>query len=32
VLPVTRFPLEEVVAAHEAVEAGIVGKVLIEIP
>jgi len=31
-LPVTKFPLDEIVAAHEAVEAGIAGKVLIEIP
>jgi NADPH:quinone reductase len=31
-LPVTRFPLEQVAAAHEAVEAGVVGKVLVEIP
>lgn len=31
-LPVTRFPLEEVADAQDAVEAGAVGKVLIEIP
>jgi NADPH2:quinone reductase len=31
-LPVTRFSLDDVVAAHEAVEAGAVGKVVIEIP
>lgn len=31
-LPVTKFPLDQIVAAHEAVEAGTVGKVLIEIP
>ncbi len=31
-LPVTRFPLERVAAAHDAVEAGAVGKVLVEIP
>jgi NADPH:quinone reductase len=31
-LPVTRFPLDQVAAAHDAVEAGAVGKVLIEIP
>jgi NADPH:quinone reductase len=30
-LPVTRFPLEQVSAAHEAVEGGAVGKVLVEI-
>jgi NADPH:quinone reductase len=30
-LPVTTFPLEQVAAAHEAVEAGAVGKVLVEI-
>jgi NADPH:quinone reductase len=28
-LPATKFPLEEVAAAHEAVEAGAVGKVLV---
>jgi NADPH:quinone reductase len=28
-LPVTKFPLEEIAAAHEAVEAGAVGKVLV---
>jgi NADPH2:quinone reductase len=28
-LPVTRFPLEEIAAAHEAVEAGTPGKVLV---
>lgn len=28
-LPVTRFPLEETAAAHEAVQAGAVGKVLV---
>ncbi len=28
-LPVTRFSLDEIVAAHEAVEAGAVGKVLV---
>ena len=28
-LPVTRFPLDEIVAAHEAVEAGVPGKVLV---
>jgi NADPH:quinone reductase len=31
-LPVTRFPLEQVVSAHNAVEMGAVGKVLVEIP
>ncbi len=31
-LPVHRFPLEEIAAAQEAVEAGVVGKVLIDIP
>jgi NADPH2:quinone reductase len=31
-LPVTKFPLEEVVRAHEAVEASTVGKVVLEIP
>jgi NADPH:quinone reductase len=31
-LPVTRLPLDQVVAAHEAVEAGTVGKVVLEIP
>jgi NADPH2:quinone reductase len=30
-LPIHRFPLDEIVAAHEVVEAGIVGKVLIDI-
>jgi hypothetical protein len=29
---VRRFPLEETQAAHEAVEGGFVGKVLIDIP
>lgn len=28
-LPVTRFPLEEVAAAHDAVQAGAIGKVLV---
>jgi NADPH2:quinone reductase len=28
-LPVTRFSLDDIVAAHEAVEAGAVGKVLV---
>ncbi|HYK67385.1 MAG TPA: NADPH:quinone reductase [Streptosporangiaceae bacterium] len=31
-LPVTRFGLGEVAAAHDAVEAGAVGKVVLEIP
>jgi NADPH:quinone reductase len=31
-LPVTRFPLEEVARAQDAVEAGSVGKVVLEIP
>jgi NADPH:quinone reductase len=31
-LPLTRFPLDEVAAAHDAVQAGAVGKVLVEIP
>ena len=31
-LPAHRFPLEEIAAAQEAVEAGVVGKVLIDIP
>jgi NADPH2:quinone reductase len=31
-LPTARFPLAETQAAHEAVEAGFVGKVLIDVP
>jgi NADPH2:quinone reductase len=31
-LPLHRFPLEDVVAAHEAVEAGVTGKVVLDIP
>ncbi len=31
-LPVHRFPLDEIAAAQEAVEAGAVGKVLVDIP
>jgi NADPH:quinone reductase len=31
-LPVTRFPLSETAAAHNAVENGAVGKVLIDLP
>jgi NADPH2:quinone reductase len=30
-LPLTRFPLEQTAAAHDAVEAGVVGKVLIDV-
>jgi NADPH2:quinone reductase len=30
-LPVHRFPLEDVAAAHEAVESGVTGKVLVDI-
>jgi len=30
-LPIHRFPLDDIAAAHEAVEAGIVGKVLVDI-
>ena len=31
-LPLTRLPLDQIVTAHEAVEAGTVGKVVVEIP
>jgi NADPH2:quinone reductase len=31
-LPVTRFPLDEIAAAQDAVQAGAVGKVVLEIP
>jgi NADPH2:quinone reductase len=31
-LPVTRFALDDVAAAHDAVEAGALGKVLIDLP
>lgn len=31
-LPITRFPLDEIAAAQDAVEAGTVGKVVVEIP
>jgi len=31
-LPITRFPLTEVAAAHDAVEQGRLGKVLLDIP
>lgn len=30
-LPATRFPLEEIAAAHEAVEQGALGKVLVDV-
>lgn len=30
-LPLTRFPLEQTAAAHDAVEAGTIGKVLIDV-
>ena len=30
-LPITRFPLEQTAAAHDAVEDGVVGKVLIDV-
>jgi NADPH2:quinone reductase len=30
-LPVHRYPLEQTAAAHDAVEGGVVGKVLIEV-
>ena len=30
-LPLTRFPLERAAEAHDAVEAGTVGKVLIDV-
>ena len=30
-LPLHRFPLEQTAAAHDAVEAGAVGKVLIDV-
>ena len=30
-LPLTRFPLEQTAAAHDAVEQGVVGKVLIDV-
>jgi NADPH2:quinone reductase len=32
VLPVRRFPLDDIAVAHEAVEAGTVGKVLVDVP
>ena len=31
-LPVTRFPLAEIAAAHDAVQAGALGKVLVDLP
>jgi NADPH2:quinone reductase len=31
-LPVHRFPLDDIAAAHEAAEAGVVGKVVIDVP
>lgn len=31
-LPVTRFPLGETAAAHDTVEAGAIGKVVVDIP
>jgi NADPH:quinone reductase len=31
-LPVHRFPLDQIVAAHEAAEAGVTGKVIVDIP
>jgi NADPH:quinone reductase len=31
-LPVIRFPLDQIAAAHEAVEHGAAGKVILEIP
>ncbi len=31
-LPATRFPLAEIEAAHDAVEGGAVGKVLLDLP
>jgi NADPH2:quinone reductase len=31
-LPLHRFPLDEIAAAHDAVEDGVVGKVLVDIP
>jgi NADPH2:quinone reductase len=30
-LPVHRFPLEEIAAAHDAVEGGATGKVLVDV-
>lgn len=31
-LPVTRFPLAQVAAAHDAVQSGVLGKVLVDLP
>jgi NADPH2:quinone reductase len=31
-LPVTRFRLDQVAAAHDAVEAGAIGKVVVDCP
>ena len=31
-LPTTRFALDDTQAAHEAVEGGFIGKVLIDVP
>lgn len=31
-MPAVRFPLEEIAAAHDAVERGAIGKVLVDIP
>lgn len=31
-LPLTRFPLEAIASAHDAVEGGAVGKVLVDVP
>jgi NADPH2:quinone reductase len=31
-LPAHRFALDDIVAAHEAVEKGVTGKILVDIP
>ncbi len=31
-LPVHRFPLEQIADAHDAVQAGAVGKVVVDVP